>query len=742
MLLAGCAGSLTAQLTSQNELLEDVRITDLSAQQPTQVKQTNRGPREPAVKQPALYPGDDRIEPQRRSSADAAARNTVRRGTDGYQLNFENASIADVAKAVLGDTLQMPYIIDPRVQGQVTLSTGRAVTRDELVKVFETALRLNNGALVGDARGYRIIPAGEAAAGDIDSVQPLRRGESLPPGYGVTVMPLRHVSAEAMLRLVEGFLARAGSVRAEATGNLLLIRGGSRERESIVDVVENFDVDWLKGQSAGVFPLTHANPEELIQELQQVMQTEPGTLNASMVRFQAIARLNAILVLARRVDHLREAGTWIRRLDKSNSAGQNLYVYQVENGKASDLAQLLNDTFGSGGGGTTRRTPRAEIAPGQTASQFSSPGLQGQQRGGLQPGLGQTSAQPQAAAPVQRAAPGPSSGGGSPGGSGTGATAAIDARIIADEASNALLIRASQSDYQRILAALRQVDKPPMQVLINATIAEVTLTHALRYGVQAYLRNHQGSVGYHPGPSDLTLSPTFPGLNLLIGMAADPKVVLDALAQVTNVKVVSSPSVVVVDNQPATLRVGDEVPVSTQQAQIISNSNTPILNSIQFRATGVILKVTPRVNSSGLVTMDVEQEISQVAPNADGTTTTSLTPTISQRRISSTVAVYSGQTVVLGGLISEQDNRDKKSVPLLNSVPVLGDLIGRTQFTNKRTELIVFIKPQVIRNSSDASEVSEELRSKLKSMAFEPVPQDPHRRGWATQTQTRSIKDP
>jgi general secretion pathway protein D len=231
----------------------------------------------------------------------------------------------------------------------------------------------------------------------------------------------------------------------------------------------------------------------------------------------------------------------------------------------------------------------------------------------------------------------------------------------------------------------------------------------------------------------LTLAPSFPGLNLLLGAAGDPRMVLEALAGVTTVKVVSSPSVVVVDNQPATLKVGDEVPISTQQAQNVNDGNAPIINTIRFRETGVILKVTPRVNSSGLVTMDVEQEISQVAGNPDGTSAATLTPTISQRRIASTISVYSGQTVVLGGLISQQDNRDRKSVPLLNRVPLVGDLVGKTTTESRRTELIVFIKPQVIRNSTDHSRVSEEMRDKLRSMTFEPLPRN-RLRDWRTHT--------
>lgn len=726
-------------------MLDEVRDRDLSARYPTPVKQMSaHGGSDAGRRKPDIFPGDERGSV--RASRGQVPSNTVQHGADGYQVNFENSSVADVASAVLGRTLQLPYVIDSRVQGQVTLSTGRPVSRDELIKTFEIALRLNNGALIAEGGGYRIVPAGEAAAGEIGSIQPYARGASIQPGFGVTVIPLQHVSPDSMLRLLEGFLARAGSVRADAAGNLLLVRGGARERESIIDVVETFDVNWLKGQSAALYPLVNANPDELIQELNQIMQTEPNAINANMVRFQPIGRLNAILLLARRMEHLQTAMTWIRRLDRSNGAGQNLYVYQVENGKASDIAAILNDTFGSGGGG--RRSARSEVAPGRDVSTQSSralvpgrsPLLSGADGGGSATGaLGA----PAGGAQLAGGAMSPGGKGGVPAAAATATStvmagtttglasasadrSAIDVRIIADEGNNSLLIRASQADYQKILAALRQIDKAPLQVLINATIAEVTLNDALRYGAQAYLKTRWGQIGYAPGP-DLLPTPSFPGFNLLLGSVGDPRVILDALSDVTTVKVVSSPSIVVIDNQPAVLKVGDEVPITVQQSQSVTDPNAPLVSSIRFRETGVILRVTPRVNSSGLVTMDIDQEISQVAngsTNSNTTTSTanSLTPTISQRRVASIVSVYSGQTVALGGLISEQENRDQKSVPLLNQVPLVGELVGKTDKSRKRTELIVFIKPDVIRNSNDASRLTEEMRSKLRVMRFEPQP--------------------
>jgi general secretion pathway protein D len=395
-------------------------------------------------------------------------------------------------------------------------------------------------------------------------------------------------------------------------------------------------------------------------------------------------------------------------------------VYRVENGRAQDLAGLLNETLGTGG---SSRRARSEVAPGR---EVASLGSRTTQPSGTLPlsGAGRPGAhaQPIIAQPSMRKQAEPPSASGPPSAGPAAGTSFPDVRITADEVNNLLLIYASPKDYRRIANVLREIDRPPLQVMINATIVEVTLNDTLRYGVQVFLKGKHISGGaLTEASTKLPLMPNNPGLSFIVGTLTDPKVVLDALSDVTEVKVVSSPSVVVVDNQPALLKVGDEVPISTQQATLLENPSAPIVNSIQFRDTGVILKVIPRVNSTGLVTMDIEQEISQVANQSAGPT---LTPTISQRQVASTISVYSGQMVALGGLISEQRNNDKSGPPILGRIPVLGDLLGATSKGMRRTELIVFIRPQVIRNSRDARDVAEELRSRLKSLAPAPADQD------------------
>jgi general secretion pathway protein D len=311
----------------------------------------------------------------------------------------------------------------------------------------------------------------------------------------------------------------------------------------------------------------------------------------------------------------------------------------------------------------------------------------------------------------------------SAGGGGNGRAVFQNVRITADTSNNAIVVYSNQEDYRVIERALRDVDRPRLQVAIEATVAEITLTDDLRFGVQYFLTSKDVGAGKDKGSIGLLnavqttaqsalLQRVTPGLNLLIGSEALPRVILNALSSVTDVKVLSSPSIVAMDNQPALLQVGDEVPITTSTATLLTNSSTPLVNTIEMRNTGVILKVLPRINSNGSIHLEIDQEISNVV-NPDQQT---LTPTISQRRVHSAVAVVSGQTVLLAGLISEREQQTKSGIPGLRDIKFLGDLLGNTTGTKQRSEIIIFIRTRLMRNSIDASSVTEEFREKLQLM--------------------------
>ena len=639
---------------------------------------------------------------------------------DGYDLSFENAPVTTVAKVILGDILGAGYIIDPRVQGTVTLSSGRPVAKSDVLYVLESALRVSNVALVHDTNGYRLVPANEAIANGRLDVS--ADGRLPQPGYGVSVVPLRYVAASTITKLLENFATKQGAIRVDTARNMLVIQGTGPERRMAVETVLNFDTDWMRDQTVGIFPVHHSAPEPIISEIEKIMDTGDGGLNQNLIKLQPIARLNAILVATNKPALLKTAQNWISRLDNSEISSTGVKVYRVRYGEARHLAQILNDMFGGVSSGTIDSAAN-QIAPGggltTTSSGSEPPAMTPAERltGGPPPSR-QQGTDNSAAGAGSRALSNPRAG--APG----SGPILPGIRITADVTNNSLLIYANEENYRIIEGALRQIDRPQLQVAFDATIAEVTLNDSLTYGVQFFLKSTNVGAPTDTGSALNTiggsvLSRVLPGFNLLIGSEKTPQVILDALHGVTDVKILSNPSLVVVDNGVATLQVGDQVPITTGTATVLS-ANNAIVNTINYQNTGIILRVVPRVGFNNTVRLDVEQETS--SPSSSNT----LTPTISQRKVKSTLTVADGQTVLLAGLISETQDKSRDGIPLLDQLPgYLGDAFSHQNKTTRRTELIIFIRPQIIRDAIDAHLVAEELRAKLKSRIGAVSPKSP-----------------
>jgi general secretion pathway protein D len=749
-LLASCNSATLATIDSNEiDVLDKVRSLDILPRQPQPViaSQPNSGQRGRA----AVYDATEVTDI-------AEARPQPVASGNGFELNFENTPVATVAKVVLGDILGTGYTIDPRVQGTVSLVSVKPVPKSDIIFVLENALRLSGVVLVRDTAGYRLTPLGDAVgAGRVDAA-----ASSPEPGYGVSVVPLQYVSAQTVLKLMDSFATKPGAVRADATRNILLIQGSGAERRTAVDTALSFDVDWMRGQSVGIYPIANSAPEPIIAELEKVMDSGEGGLSQSVVKFQAISRLNAIMVVSRKPALLRTAATWIKRLDTVDSGRTSVHVYPVKYGEARQIARVLTEMFIGGSAAAALDTAGNQIAPGSgsyatssadrlsslnnngtgaSSNGFGSRISTGTTNGGAS-GLGATLVASTNASGIGTGA----SDNGSRTTGGGGPPVLQNVRITADTVNNTLLIYADQESYRIIQTTLQQVDQPQLQVAIDATIAEVTLTDELSYGVQAFITSH--GVGLKPDKGSIlntqsTTSPAaatagtvanafinraFPGFNFLIGSEAQPNAILDALHTVTSVKVLSNPSLVVINNQVATLQVGDSVPVTTGSATVLASSAAPIVSSIDYRNTGIILRVSPRINVNGNVRLDVEQEISNVVP---GTPSTSLTPTVSERKVKSSISVATGQTVLLAGLISEEQDKNRNGIPLLDQIPGLGDGFSHQDKRGTRTELIIFIRPQIIRDGNDAHFVAEELRSKLRGNIGPSV---------ADETRVRSVR--
>ena len=274
-------------------------------------------------------------------------------GSDGFALNFDNTPVATVAKVVLGDILNVGYVIDPRAQGTISLSSGRPISKGDMLFVLENALRVNNLVLTRDVVGYRILPATDGAIGGVD--RPGSHGE-VEPGYGLTVIPVQYVSGITLVKLMEGFATKPGTVRSDPTGKLLLVLGSGSERQAAVDTVREFDVDWLRGQSVGIYPVHNGTPTTMVSELEKIMDSGDSGLGHNLVKFQPIERQNSILVVASKPELLRSAATWISRLDRSAVASTGVKVYRVKYGDARQMAAMLSNIF-VGGGSSSLESP-------------------------------------------------------------------------------------------------------------------------------------------------------------------------------------------------------------------------------------------------------------------------------------------------------------------------------------------------------------------------------------------------
>ncbi len=610
---------------------------------------------------------------------------------NGYSLAFVEADVKRVVDAVMGSMLGASYAIDPDVTGNITLRTVKPVTEASLIPLLEQALASVNAVIIKRGDSYRIIdrtkarnvaPIGTpslASAGNIPidaSGNKPRRFAPSTPGFATEVVSLEYGSADEIAKLIEGFLGDKIVQPSNDGRNQLLISGSADERDAAKKLVARFDVDTLAEMNFEIYRLENVDADTIVAELDKIFEP-PFDIIGSRIRLVPLPRLRSVLGIASGSSDLARIEPWIRRLDAGGSGKRKLYSYAVQNSRAADIAASLQLVLGGSG---SSAAPSAEPS-------IINVGGGGASQGGDEEG--QTTPINVSSSPVSL---------GSSGG----------LRIVPNAQNNSLLIYANGEEYGFIRDALDKLDQPVAQVLIEATLAEVTLSDDLRFGVDFNILR-SGSDGTNTitntGTESGTPSPIFPGFSVsVIGSTASA--VLNTLQSKTNVKVLSAPKILTLNNEPATLQVGDQVPILTQQSQGVVSPGAPIINNIELRDTGVILQVTPRVNDSGTIILDISQEVSDVA---EATTSGINSPTIQQRRLASTVATRSGQMIALGGLIRNRQTRIKSGIPVLSQIPLIGGLFGRKTDTGSRTELIILITPTVIRSPDEIENVVDAL---------------------------------
>ncbi|MCZ6770673.1 MAG: type II secretion system secretin GspD [Proteobacteria bacterium] len=669
-----------------------------------------RQPSRSSLSEPEFYRGSGALVHLRDEGRAAAPVSETGR----VSLNFVDVSIREMVAVVLGDTLNLNYIIDPAVRGTVVARTSDPLDREDVIPAVESILALNGVALRLVDGIYHILPLEQAGRSSAEPRSALTaRARAM--GFTATVIPLRFASAPTIHKVMSNFVSADRVFLADPIRNLLVFAGTSSEVDNLENMVQLFDVDWMAGMSFALLPVKIADVSTLISELENVFSHGGEAALENVVRFVPIERMNAVLAISPQQAYLDRARVWIERLDRGDGiAGQRIFVYYVQNSRAAHLADILTQIFGSidVGIGEVRRellapvlTPVNLVGSAPVISELAA---QAENQGEAVPALAQANrSRLQAAYDVDRRL-----GGGLPSESiGALISETGNIRVIADEKNNALVILSTPEEFRMIEATLERLDIVPLQVLIEATIAEVSLTDDLKYGLEWFFTQGNFSTAFSDSAAGV-VAPAFPGFSLLFS-TTDARVVLNALTEVTDVNVISSPQLMVLDNETAFLNIGDQVPISTQSAVSVTDATAPIVNTIQYRDTGVVLEITPRVNANGLVVLDVIQEVSDVI---ETTTSEISSPTIQQRRIETTVAVQSGETVALGGLIRDIRSDSISGIPLLSDIPILGNLFKTNSESTRRTELIILITPRVIHNSEEATEAMEELRGRMKGL--------------------------
>ncbi|QXL85882.1 type II secretion system secretin GspD [Comamonas sp. NLF-1-9] len=739
-----------------------------------------------SANEPRILRGTDKVI----GAAPAAPRLTG----PAISFNFEEAPIAEVVRTILGDLLKVDYVLYPPLNGFVTLATRTPVAPDRAMFLLESALSANGLAMVRDVRGsYHVGPpdavnAVSPGVRQIDAV-------TIAPGTGPIIVPLQYIGAGEMANILRPMIPANSLLRVDTVRNLLILAGTRSQAEGWLEIVKTFDVDLLKGMSLGVFPLKYVSVAELESALrviggagsagagtpaaqakpagQDSKSATPGApANAApaitesnplygALRLIPIERINSVLVVTPRAAYLDQVRDFIERFDRPTDNGMEpqLNIYKVQNGNSRHLATVLQGIFG---GSPAPAYANSGVAPGLAAvtgstGAFGAPGVvqgPGWRSNGFQNPLGSRSGAVPGGA---FGSPGFNTGFGGGFGGGFGLPQATQAqagvqpgqmqapvsanignvRVMSDDLNNTLLVWGTRAEFEKIEATLKRLDQPPTQVLIEASIVEVTLNDSLAYGLQWAFDGGVG--GNYQGIGTLrsgTAAMPAPAANLgvagtqgftysLVNSLSKIRVALNALSKDTKVKMISNPSLMVLDNHQAMMAVGNQIPILSSVTDILSTTGA-VTSTVQYRDTGVSLAVTPSVNAGNLVTMQIDQSVTDVADF--GSATVNNQPVFMQRQISSKVAVRSGESIVLGGLIKDNETQGKGGVPILHELPIVGGLFGTTTNKGERTELLVILTPKVVRSDVDVRAISDDLRYRMRglvSLSAEQAPEQP-----------------
>jgi len=567
-------------------------------------------------------------------------------------LDLENADLLEFLDLLFTKTLQKNYVVDPLARAKVTVHLKGRFSESELIRIINKVLELQNITIVAEKDFYRVTTISKLG--------------KLSGSYNFAIIRPRHLQCINLLSVTKSFVSSQGLVIPDKQTNSLIIIDIPANLRKIIKIITLLDRNILEDLYLEVYHPKVISAEKLADYLKKIFTSAIFKLSGpqNFLDFVPIKELNVLLILSKNHSNIALVKRWLEELDTGETTENQVFVYYVENGDAEEIAKILQDAFSE-----VKETKRETIVQAKTKK------------------------------PTSKITRGTISG---------------KVKIIPDKTNNLLIITASREDYQVILNLLKDIDIVPRQVLIEVLIAEISLNKTLEYGVEWWIKTNFNldskkyvgnivSYGKYGGIAGQ-------GFSFTVYRGVDPRALITALEGVSEVHILSNPVILATDNKEARIQIGKEIPTVTQKVANTASSNLNVTQSIQYRDTGIILEVKPHINSSGLVKLDITQEVSEMA----GTLLDS--PIISKRKMQTSLVVQDGHTVILGGLIKEKRDRGESGIPGLRKIPLVGHLFKWGNRYTERTELLVAITPRVVRNTEEAEIAMREFKARIEDL--------------------------
>jgi general secretion pathway protein D len=619
-----------------------------------------------------------------------AAPRTAAPSISGASLVFNNADLIQVVQ-VIANLLHLNYVLDPAVKGTVTITTMGDISSADLMQILQTLLRINGASAIQTGNLWQIVPLKSIRQIPVHMERP--GDKPLSPGDEIVteLIPMQFVTAADMSKILKEFLSDAGSIISHDRGNILILTDASRNMARLLDLIRTFDSDALQNQRLQLFTVKNNSARSIIEDLKSIFSAYAMSDKDSAIRFVPLDRLNAVLVVAPNPASFDVVEQWIDKLDQpAQIAGIRNYVYHLQYAKSGVIRGLLSELYGSV---ITKEVPvvgRPEpvvAAPSPTAGMSTSTILA---QGTTQERVQQR----------EREVYGFQG----------------NIKIVADDTNNMLIIQATPQDYDLIEQTLRQIDILPLQVLIEAQIFRIDLSHDFSLGIEYSLQQRGTAPGGTKPLADFTSGVLSGSMVLMNAGARELFARITSTENRTRAKTLSAPSIMVTDNQEARIQVGVSIPTLSSSGFSPGSTNV-VFNTVQNVDTGVILAVTPHVNANGMVGLKVTQEVSSPVPPPAGVS--NISPSINRSSASTSFVIKDGETMAIAGIITEDKELTRSRIPLLGDIPILGGAFGSTGWTNKRSELVIFITPHVVTTLDQAKVVSDSLKKEMKNLSSE-----------------------